>query len=202
LAKTLAALDRREQLLDAAIACFADHGYNSAKVSDIVQRAGVAQGTFYLYFKSKREVLLALVERFCNTLVEACGQSDPVPSTVDEYRAQALRRTRAILAVSAEQRPLAAIFFKETIGADPELAEQLRRFQGAMADLSRRRLGQMIERGLVRPVDLDTVACALNGMWEGVITNRVLLNPEPPDLDRLAESIVDLQLDGLRPRPS
>lgn len=200
--KTFAVLDRREQLLDAAIAVFAEHGYNSAKVSDIVQTAGVAQGTFYLYFKSKREVLLALVERFCNTLVEACGQSDPAPVDAAGYRAEMLRRTRAILGVTAEQRPLAAIFFKETIGGDPELAEQLHRFRGAMAGLSRRRLLRAIELGLARPVDVDTVAYALNGMWEGVIAHCVLLNPETPDLDRLAASIVDLQLDGLRPRPS
>ena len=200
--KTVAALDRRAQLLDAAIAVFAEHGYNSAKVSDIVQHAGVAQGTFYLYFKSKREVLLALVERFCDTLVEACGQGEPVPTDADAYRAQLLRRTRAILGVTAAQRPLAAIFFKETIGGDAELAEQLHRFRGAMADLSRRRLAEAVELGLARPVDVETVAYALNGMWEGVIAHCVLLNPTTPDLDRLAESIVDLQLDGLRPRRS
>lgn len=200
--KTVAAPDRREQLLDAATACFAGQGYSGAKVSDIVQAAGVAQGTFYLYFKSKREVLLALVERFCNTLVGAYGQNEPVPADPAEYRAQALRRTRAILASAADQRPLAAIFFKETVGGDAEVAEQLRRFRGTMAELSKRRLARAIELGLVRPVDVETAAYAINGMWEGVIAHCVLLNSDAPDLDRLAQSIVDLQLDGLRPRRS
>jgi hypothetical protein len=56
--------------------------------------------------------------------------------------------------------------------------------------------------GPIRPVDVDVVAYTINGMWEGAITYCVLLNPETPDVDRLAESIVSLQLDGLRPRRS
>lgn len=200
--KNAAALDRREQLLDAAVACFADHGYNAAKVSDIVQRAGVAQGTFYLYFRSKREVLIALVERFCATLMSACGLEEPMPVDPDAYRAEALRRNVTILRVAAEQRPLAAVFFNESVKSDPELADQLRRFHSAMTELTQHRLREAIALGLIRPVDVDVVAHAINGMWEGAITHCVLLNPGTPDVERIAESIVSLQLDGLRPRRS
>ena len=197
-----AAPDRREQLLDAAVACFADHGYNASKVSDVVARAGVAQGTFYLYFKSKREVLLALFERFCRTLLEAIGEGDAVPAAPDEYRAQVLARTRGVLRVTAEHRRLAGVFFKEAIGGDPELEGQLRAFHNAVAELGRRRLASAIEMGVVRPVDPEVAAYAINGMWERVVTHCVLMNPDPPDLDRLAEQVVSLQLDGLTPRPS
>jgi AcrR family transcriptional regulator len=197
-----AILDRREQLLDAAVACFADQGYAAAKVSDIVQRAGVAQGTFYLYFKSKREVLVALVERFCQTLLEAGGHDERLPADPDAYRAQVLARNRRVLRVAVDQRRLAAVFFTESVKSDPELSGQLRRFHGAMTELTKKRLREAIDLGLIRPVDVDVVAYAINGMWEGAITHCVLLNPGTPDVDRLAESIVSLQLDGLRPRRS
>jgi AcrR family transcriptional regulator len=51
---------RRAQLLDAAAACFTEHGYAATPVSAIVKAAGVSQGTFYLYFQSKEDVLADL----------------------------------------------------------------------------------------------------------------------------------------------
>ena len=54
---------RKEQILAAARAAFDEKGYDKATVSDIVRRAGVAQGTFYLYFSSKREAVLELARR-------------------------------------------------------------------------------------------------------------------------------------------
>ena len=52
----------RRRILDAAEAVFGEKGYYGASVTEITQRAQVAQGTFYLYFHSKREIFLKLVE--------------------------------------------------------------------------------------------------------------------------------------------
>lgn len=51
----------RRKLLDAAEKEFGEKGFHSASVSHITQRAGVGQGTFYLYFRSKEEIFLTLV---------------------------------------------------------------------------------------------------------------------------------------------
>ena len=51
---------RRAQLLDASRQVFAERGYHRASVSDIITAAGVARGTFYNYFESKRAVFRAL----------------------------------------------------------------------------------------------------------------------------------------------
>jgi len=202
LVKTAPPLGRREQLLDAATVCFAEQGYNAAKVSDVVARAGVAQGTFYLYFKSKREVLLALFERFCQALLDACGSDDDLPTTLEAYRERMLARARQVLRVTLEQRPLAAVFFKEALGADPDLERQLRAFHDAMAELTKRRLRRAMELGLIRPVDAEVAAYAISGMWERVVAHCLLMSPHPTDPDQLAEQVVSLQLDGLARRPS
>src|SRR5215469_2585037 len=52
----------RRRILDAAEVVFGEKGYYAASVTEITQRAQVAQGTFYLYFHSKREIFLKLVE--------------------------------------------------------------------------------------------------------------------------------------------
>jgi AcrR family transcriptional regulator len=57
-----AKLDRRAAILAAAREVLAEKGLEAAKISDIVARAGVAQGTFYLYFPSKLSLVIALAE--------------------------------------------------------------------------------------------------------------------------------------------
>src|SRR3954471_485478 len=54
--------EKRERILDAAQRIFARHGFFAAKVTDIAQAAGVADGTIYLYFKSKDDLLISLFE--------------------------------------------------------------------------------------------------------------------------------------------
>ena len=60
--------DRRSQLLAAARAVFAKKGYDEATISEIVSRAGVAQGTFYLYFPGKEALAGAFAEVFAERL--------------------------------------------------------------------------------------------------------------------------------------
>ena|SRR5215218_1646302 len=71
--------DRRTQLLTAARAVFAKKGYEDATVSEIVGRAGVAQGTFYLYFPGKESLAgafaEALSERFAEVAAERTARS-------------------------------------------------------------------------------------------------------------------------------
>src|SRR5512132_2077692 len=54
--------DKRERILSAAERIFARHGFFAARVSEIAKDAGVADGTIYLYFKSKDDLLISLFE--------------------------------------------------------------------------------------------------------------------------------------------
>jgi TetR/AcrR family fatty acid metabolism transcriptional regulator len=63
--------DKRERILSAAERIFARHGFFAAKVADVAKEAGVADGTIYLYFKSKDDLLISLFERRMLELTEA-----------------------------------------------------------------------------------------------------------------------------------
>src|SRR3954467_6614967 len=76
----LAPEDRRLQLLAAATTVFAEKGYRNAGVGDIIARAGVARGTFYLYFTSKQEIFLAIVEDFHGRVTRAIESVDAAAS--------------------------------------------------------------------------------------------------------------------------
>jgi len=62
---------RRAELVSAASRMFAENGVANTAVSDIVKSAGVAQGTFYLYFDSKDDVVLAVVEQMVDRMASA-----------------------------------------------------------------------------------------------------------------------------------
>lgn len=72
---------RREELMDAAQALFLGKGFNETSVDEIVKGAGVAKGTYYVYFKTKDDVLAALRERFVSRFQErlqaAAGRHSP-----------------------------------------------------------------------------------------------------------------------------
>jgi AcrR family transcriptional regulator len=70
--------------MSAAAALFIDKGFDATTVDDIVAKAGVAKGTFYHYFATKTDVILALRERFSGDFItrvaaaiEACPPGDP-----------------------------------------------------------------------------------------------------------------------------
>ncbi|MEC8192017.1 MAG: TetR/AcrR family transcriptional regulator [Myxococcota bacterium] len=62
--------NKRVMITDAAIAVFAEKGYRSARVADVAKRAGVADGTIYLYFKNKEDLLLSIFEEKMGLLLE------------------------------------------------------------------------------------------------------------------------------------
>src|SRR5918911_4796849 len=64
-----AVADKREAILRAAIKVFAESGYFNAKVADVARVAGVADGTVYLYFKSKEEILRSIFDRGIEVLI-------------------------------------------------------------------------------------------------------------------------------------
>src|SRR5580693_3423434 len=53
---------RRQEILAAALRCFARNGFHSTTIADVVRESGVSQGTFYLYFQTKDDVIAALAD--------------------------------------------------------------------------------------------------------------------------------------------
>lgn len=71
--------ERRNEILDTAEGLFVTQGYMKTTVNDILQAVGIAKGTFYYYFKSKEEVMDAIVMRFIARGVEAAKEIASTP---------------------------------------------------------------------------------------------------------------------------
>jgi TetR/AcrR family fatty acid metabolism transcriptional regulator len=75
--------DKRRRILDAAVEVFAQNGFYNSKVSQIARAASVADGTIYLYFKSKEDILLSVFVDSMDSIIEwqekaLEGMTDPV----------------------------------------------------------------------------------------------------------------------------
>ncbi len=62
------------QIIDAAVIAIAENGYHQAQVSKIAKQAGVADGTIYLYFKNKEDILISLFEEKMGNLLKKLNE--------------------------------------------------------------------------------------------------------------------------------
>jgi len=84
---TVHSADKRERILAAAERIFARHGFFASKVAEIAKEAGVADGTIYLYFKSKDELLISLFEDRMAQVNDALGKAIEGLAPLDQLRA-------------------------------------------------------------------------------------------------------------------
>src|ERR687891_1976887 len=112
--------DKREAILRAAISVFAHSGYFNSKVADIAREAGVADGTVYLYFKSKEEILRSIFER--NTS-DAVREGREELARVADPREKLRRIARRHLERLGADRDLAVVFQVELRGTTKFMEE-------------------------------------------------------------------------------
>jgi AcrR family transcriptional regulator len=192
---------RRQQLLDAATWVFARKGYRHAGISDIIARAGVARGTFYLYFKSKQEVFLAIVNDFHSRITGALAQADdPVAVAAQAGTPQAVLRTsaRRWLSFFSEHRDAAIVVLKEASSIDPRFEQGFVDLRKSAVTFFAARFKRLQELGLVRSQVSPELAAHLQlGMFDALLNDFVLRDGDV-DLDALAESLADFEWNGIR----
>lgn len=191
---------RREQILDAASRVFSEQGYHNAKMKDVATEAGVSNGTVYNYFKSKEEVLQALLHRLNQTEQRADAFADglELSSFRDFYGAYAQHRLnfleehldlfRALLPELLRQPSLQKTYQKEVTGPSFELAEQF--------------LSAMIETGQMKKFDPALGARVMASQVLGLLVLRLLGDPVlAKKHDNLGELLTLFLCDGLLATP-
>ncbi|HIE38018.1 MAG TPA: TetR/AcrR family transcriptional regulator [Anaerolineales bacterium] len=191
---------RREQILKAAAALFAEKGYQRATVKEIAARAGVAPGTIYLYFENKRDLLLAIADRLIaqpvdQILVEASRlDAEAYVATIIRNRIQFARQNQALLQALVTE-----------IWTDEELREQFfAQVIGPIIVAGAAYLQARVAEGKLRPCRPEIVAPAVAGAIIILSALRVLA----PDYllagvsdEELVEELTRLYLYGLQPCP-
>ncbi|MBN1773945.1 MAG: TetR/AcrR family transcriptional regulator [Deltaproteobacteria bacterium] len=184
-------------MLDAAALVFARQGYHRALVSEIVSQAEAGQGTFYRYFRDKREIFDALFDRFVESVfAEFSEMTANLPRDVGEYRAASVAAIRRIAARAEGNRDLLMLLVREGPTVDEAFARKLTGFYEGLAALARGYLEHAIAAGFARRCNAEAVSQALVGMafwmaqqwWQGRLPGVTL--------ERLIEEMVDFAFLG------
>ena len=189
--------ERREQIMAAATEVFSQRGFAGARIKDIARAAGIAEGTIYLYFRDKRDLISGIVAAAAQSLATRMADLSG-----DDERAAIAAIIEDRLTLMREKGALIRVVLSRAL-ADREVAEVLREgVLGPVTDLLVARIRAKQREGRLRDVDPIVAARVLMAatLGFGVLgpalgDERVLYSDR-----RIAAEVADLLVNGMRSR--
>lgn len=179
----------RQHLLDAAEAVFGDMPFEHASISEITRRAGVALGTFYVYFPHKQAIFVELVDELGTRLRQALGAAIAKETTrLGKERAG----FRAFFEFAGKHRNLYRVVRQAEFVDEAAYHRYYRTLGSAYA----RGLLDAMEKGEIGRFDPEIIAFALMGMAD-MIGMRFVLWENPQKLDAIVDEVVEMMTHGL-----
>ena len=181
----------RSRLLDAAEAEIAERGFSRASISSITRRAGVGQGTFYLYFPSKEDALRELVRHMGRELRRALS----LATRGVEGRLEIERRgLEAFLRFSLDHQDLYRVVMESQF-VDESI---YREYYQTLADAYAVGLARAQRQGEIRAGHPETQAWALMGIAHFLGLRYTIWEQRDPPPEAMS-SALDMILHGLEP---
>src|SRR2546427_4943899 len=186
--------DKRAIILRAATRVFARNGYFNSKVADIARAADVADGTVYLYFKSKDEILHSI---FDQNMAEAIAAGGQLIENLDDPR-EKLRRVAALhLERLGADRDLANVFQVELRGSTKFMEEFSAAGFAEYLGLLRVTFEEGQRRGLFcKELNAKVVAKILFGALDEMATNWII-SKRNYKLEPMADVVMEVFLNGV-----
>ena len=177
---------RREQILAAARKVFRDKGYDGTTVSDIVEEAGVAQGTFYLYFPSKKAAVLALAQTLTEEVSRRLSAADD-PNMTFEQRLRML--VKATFDIGRRNPDLCRLIHvgAESVAQDVHQSSIGQTIDAGVAQMFR----HAAEAGEMEDIDPEMAARILVRMLPGCIQEAFVFS-DGSDADQLEEACTQI----------
>jgi AcrR family transcriptional regulator len=192
-------MTRKNDLMQAGMNLFAKKGYHGTKVSDIVKEAGVAQGTFYLYFDSKPELFAALLDKFVELIFSAVAAVNVGVDTMHtpaDFAASIREAVHAVLVVFRDNGALARIVLREASTLEPDLQRKWEQAIDRLADLGKVVLDSAVKRNFIPPQNTKIVPYCVLGMYERVAF-RWLVEDDSTDIHELVDALTRYEMLGI-----
>jgi TetR/AcrR family fatty acid metabolism transcriptional regulator len=185
--------DKRDRILEAAVKVFARKGYFAARVADIASQAGVADGTIYLYFRNKEDILVSL---FDEIMAEHIEKGREELAAVEGAQARLLVIAQHHLRLLGGNRDLAVVFQVEL----RQSTKFMERFTAGWLHDYLAVISEVVEEGqddgTFRPeLSRKLATKAFFGALDEMVTSWIL-SPKEYDLVSQAAGVVDLFLHG------
>lgn len=195
--------NKRDLILKAAIRIFAEKSYNGATTSEIAKEAGVAEGTVFRYFKTKKDILIGgiideftkfvgeklISEKLINILEENSNKNEEeVLKILIKDRIELVKKYKDIMKIVVTE----ALY-------TPEVAASIKNNILPQARLVMRKfLSIYTERGIFREVDIEVAEAAMLGTMVSYVVQNYILISGVENADDKIDKIIDVILNGLR----
>lgn len=181
----------RLRLLEAAEGVFGKVGYDQASVSEITRRAGVAQGTFYLYFQSKKSIFSELVRQVGRDVRHAIQEA---VEGIDD-RMEMERKGFETFFEYVRDHPSIYRIVRQAEFVD---RSAFRDYYESFADGYVQGLKRAAKKGQVRNLDPEVVAWCLMGMGDLLGIRWILLRRDGKVPDEVIETMMKLVAGGIQ----
>jgi AcrR family transcriptional regulator len=186
--------ERRTQIIQAALTCFARKGFTNTTMDDIVAESGLSKGSLYWYFDGKDDLFAQAVTSFFDDFgQETLAELEKHETASEKMRAGALK----MVDFCREAEGLFGLFIE--FWSQSERREEVSAFWTDLLVHYQRLLACIIEEGIrkgeFRPVDASQLVWAILAAYDGLAAYDMLM-PEL-DLERISEVFVEALLSGL-----
>lgn len=189
--------DKRTAILRAATKVFANNGYFNSKVSDIAAEAGIADGTVYLYFKSKDEILYSIFDR---AMAEFIDEGRREIDGIEDVAARLTRIAELHLRRLGADREMAIVFQVELRGSTKFMQEFSATGFREYLEIIRSTIEAGQRQGIFRSDIKPIVAAKLfYGAIDEMVTNWVISSKRYP-LEPMAAEVMKIFLGGISSR--
>lgn len=176
-------VERKAQILAAARDIFLRKGFDATRMEEIAASAGLSIGGVYWYYKTKDEVILALMDAITNTDLDDLHALLDAPGPVIERLKHYVRTS---VPPTAKLSPLFHEFYGLG-GRDPHVRSRLQAYFRAYRQVIVTLLAQGVTRGEFRPLDVERLATLFAALYEGMLEMAML----DPDSVQAASELVD-----------
>ena len=187
--------DKRAAILRAAIRVFSQNGYFNSKVADIAREAGIADGTVYLYFKSKEEILHSIFDR---AMEEFITEGKREIEGIEEADQRLRRIAQMHLERLGADRDLAIVFQVELRGSTKFMEEFSAAGFAEYLEIIRQTIVAGQKSGVFRK-SLNPTLCAkiFYGALDEMVTDWIL-SKKHYNLAPLADAVLDILSNGVK----
>lgn len=163
---------RRQEIVEAAIKIFSRKGFHQTKVQDITRSIGISTGTFYIYFKNKRDLFVEVVDEVFRTIV---GEAAKALQEEDDVMRRLVIRGEVFYKNYSKYNEILYQLRAEMAGEDAWPHDRVKEAYKQLTRPVIREVQDGINKGIFRPADPDLMAYALTGIIE-IMSLRISLD--------------------------
>jgi TetR/AcrR family fatty acid metabolism transcriptional regulator len=190
--------DKRERILGAAVRVFAKKGFYATRVSEVAKAAGVADGTIYLYFKSKDELLVSLFEDRVERLLAYLYEELPKRASATEKLRRIIELQLGLLEGERDLAEVVTVILRQSTKLMKEYAAP--KFMAYLDAIARVVADGQATNELRGDISPHLAARAIFGALDGITMTWALGKADPGGLVGASGQLAELVLRGLSPQ--